>query len=195
MVFSKNNIRELCGTMAYMKTIYELDLSSNKMNLICEDTLAFLENSTLRSLNLANNNISMLPSKISNIKTLQSVKLSGNNFACNCDMTWMIDWFTKRIVEDYDKVKCKNGKMIGRHIYNLTREEMGCYPHKLSLGEKLTIGILGTLIIIIVIFIIAVGRRWNEVKWLLYLHFNILDKSDRNEDLTGKKYDAFLCYK
>ena len=69
---------------------------------------------------------------------------------------------------------------------------MGCYPHKLSTAEKATIGIFGALIVGIVIAIVAISRRWNEVKWLLYLHFNILDKSDNNEDLTDKKYDAFV---
>ena len=71
---------------------------------------------------------------------------------------------------------------------------MGCYPHKLSIGEKITIGIFGALIVGIIIVVIAISRRWNEVKWFLYLHFNILDKQD-NEDLTDKKYDAFVSYR
>ena len=185
-----------------MRSISELNLSNNRINRICEDTLTYLQNGTIRNLNLANNKISTLSSKISEISSLQSVRLSGNNFTCNCYMTWMIDWFKKtttlgRIVKDYDEVICHGGirSVMGKQIYKLTTDEMGCYPHVLSLAERLTIGILGTLIIIIVIFIIAVGRRWNEVKWLLYLHFGILDRSDRNEDLTGKNYDAFLCYK
>ena len=117
-------------------------------------------------------------------------------------MIWMIDWFnernttSQRIVEDYDQIVCANGMKKGKKIYQLKPKDMGCYTsHELGTGEKLTIGIFGTLIVLIVIFIIAIGRRWNEVKWLLYLHFNILDKSDRNENLDGKKYDAFISYR
>ena len=85
--------------------------------------------------------------------------------------------------------------LVGKQIYQLTLEELGCYPHKLSTGEKVSIGIFGTLIIGITIAIIAVSRRWNEVKFLLYLHFDILDKNDRDEDLTDKLYDVFLSYR
>ena len=152
-------------------------------------------------LNLANNSITSLPSKLSNISSLQSVMLSGNNYICDCKMTWMIQWLSRRtadgerIVKDYQDVVCHSGKLVGKQIYKLTSDEMGCYPHRLSVGEKITIGIFGTLIVGIVITIIAKSRRWNEVKWFLYLHFNILDKSDNNKDLTEKKYDAFLSYR
>ena len=113
----------------------------------------------------------------------------------------MIDWFKERnvtgqrIVEDYDQIFCANGMQKGTKIYQLKAEEMGCFKSGLDTGGKLTIGIFGTLIVLIVIFIMAVGRRWNEVKWLLFLHFNIRDKSDRNENLDGKKYDAFISYR
>ena len=93
------------------------------------------------------------------------------------------------------RLTCHNEQMKGKFIYQLTPEEMGCYPRSLTLGEKLTIGILGSLIILIVIAIITISRRWKEVKWFLYLHFDILDKSDRNEELSGKKYDAFISYR
>ena len=91
-------------------------------------------------------------------------------------MAWMIRWFAMRNsdgtrkVKDYDKIVCDSGTQKGKLIFKLTTQEMGCYPHILSTGEKVTIGILGTLIVGIVIAIIAISRRWNEVKWFLYLH-------------------------
>ena len=199
--FSTNRISELCGKQTYFQTIVQLDLSQNEINNICEDTITFMKTGSIVELNLANNNITTLPSKISNISSLQSVWLSGNNFNCDCEMTWMIQWFLKlssngkRVVKDYQEIICHNGMMAGKQIYRLTLEEMGCYPHKLSTGEKITIGIFGTLIIGIVIAIIAISRRWNEVKFFLYLHFNILDKNDGDEDLSDKFYDVFVSYR
>ena len=190
-----------CGHIYYTKTISELNLSNNKINQICANTLEFLKAGKLNSLNLANNKLTSLTPSIRNITSLNLIKISGNSFVCDCDMTWMIHWLTQRtevgsyIVVDYDQVTCHNDQMKGKLIYQLTPEEMGCYPHSLTLEEKLTIGILGSLIILIVIAIITISRRWNEVKWFLYLHFDILDKSDRNEDLSGKKYDAFISYR
>ena len=197
---SRNRIRELCGKQPYLRTIAELDLSQNVINKICDETVDYIKTGSITDLNLANNSITTLPSKISNISSLQSVKVSGNNFICDCEMTWMIEWLSKRttngerIVKDYQNVVCHSGMLVGKQIFQITPEIMGCYPHKLSLGEKITIGIFGTLIVGIVIAIIAISRRWNEVKWFLYLHFNILDKCD-NEDLTDKKYDAFVSYR
>ena len=199
--FSNNKFTEFCNQRKYMKTTSVLDLSSNFVNRICEDTIKFLQNGKMTTLNLADNKLTTLPKTISKITSLQVVRLSGNNFTCNCRMIWMIDWFKERnttgqrIVEDYDQIFCANGMKKGTKIYQLKAEEMGCFKSGLDTVGKLTIGIFGTLIVLIVIFIIAVGRRWNEVKWLLYLHFNILDKSDRNENLDGKKYDAFISYR
>ena len=201
MDLSGNKISKLCGKQTYFETIVQLDLSQNVITKICEETVNHMENGSIVELNLANNSIATLPSKISNISSLQSVKLSGNNFICNCEMTWMIQWFSKRnvsgkrAVQDYREVVCHSGMLVGKQIYKLTSNEMGCYPHKLSLGEKITVGIFGTLIIGITIAIIAISRRWNEVKFFLYLHFDILDKNDGDEDLTNKCYDVFVSYR
>ena len=199
--FSDNELTSFCSEINYTKTISELNLSNNKINRICENTLEFLKTGKLNSLNIANNSLRSISPSIRNISSLNIIKISGNSFVCDCDMTWMIHWLIQRtkfgsyIVDDYDQVTCHNGQMDGKLIYQLTPEEMGCYPHSLTLGEKLTIGILGSLIILIVIAIITISRRWNEVKWFLYLHFDILDKSDRNENLNVKKYDAFLSHR
>ena len=199
--FSNNIFSELCSTPTYLQTINKLDLSNNRINNVCDYFVKYLRNGLISELSLVNNYITKLPSEVSNITSLQAVKLSQNKFICNCEMAWMIGWFAMRNsdgtrkVKDYDKIVCDSGKQKGKLIFKLTTQEMGCYPHILSTGEKVTIGILGTLIVGIVIVIIAISRRWNEVKWFLYLHFNILDKSDRNENLDGKKYDAFISYR
>ena len=201
MDLSGNKISKLCGKQKYFETIIQLDLSQNVINKICEETVNYMETGSIVELNLANNTIATLPSKLSNISSLQVVKLSGNKFICNCEMTWMIQWLSKRningkrIVKDYQDVVCHSGMLVGKQIYKLTSNKMGCYPHKLSTGEKITIGIFGTLIIGITIAIIAISRRWNEVKFFLYLHFDILDKNDGDEDLTNKYHDVFVSYR
>ena len=198
---SNNRFSELCGKQSYFRTITYLDFSQNVISKICEDTITYMKTGSIVELNLANNSITRLPSKISNISSLESVTLSGNEFICDCEMTWMIQWFLKlnsnseRLVKDYQDVVCHNSVMAGKQIYKLTLEEIGCYPHKLSTGEKITIGIFGTLIIGITIAIFAISRRWNEVKFFLYLHFDILDKNDGDEDLTDKFYDIFVSYR
>ena len=103
MDLSINKMPELCGKQPYLQTVVKLDLSSNVINKICDETVSYIKTGSIAELNLANNSITTLPSKISNISSLQSVKLSGNNFICDCEMTWMIQWLSKRNL---------NGKVI-----------------------------------------------------------------------------------
>ena len=201
MDLSGNKISKLCGKQTYFETILQLNISQNEINEVCEETVIYMKTASITELNLANNSITSLPSELSNISSLQSVRLSGNKYICDCEMIWMIQWLSRqtangeRIVKDYQNVVCHSGKLVGKQIYKLTSNEMGCYPHKLSLGEKITIGIFGTLIIGITIAILAISRRWNEVKFFLFLHFDILDKNDGDEDLTDKSYDVFVSYR
>ena len=82
----------------------------------------------------------------------------------------MIKWITKmtpsgkEIVKDYGSFFCQSGLMIGKQMYKLNLEEMGCYPHQLSMEEELTIGIFHIMIIMIIIAVIVISRRWNEIK-------------------------------
>ena len=93
--FSHNNLNTFSGEKEYMKVISELDLSNNLISYICEETLRYLENISLISLKLTNNQLTKLSPVIMSIKPLQIIKLSGNKFTCDCDMTWMIDWFAQ----------------------------------------------------------------------------------------------------
>ena len=150
---SRNRIPELCGKQPYLRTIAELNLSQNAIHKICEETVIFMKTGVIVELNLANNSITSLPSALSNISSLQTVMLSGNKFICACEMTWMIQWLSRRtadgeiVVKDYQDVVCHSGKLVGKQIYKLTSNEIGCYPHKLSVGEKITIGTFRALIV------------------------------------------------
>ena len=179
---SNNRFLELCGRHTYLQTITKLDFSQNKIGRVCEDTVTFMKTGSIVELNLANNSITSLPSEISNISSLQSVMLSGNKFICDCKMTWMMKWFSKRnlngkqIVKDYQDVVCCSGIMTGKLIYNLSVVEMGCFPQKFSTREKITISIFGTLTIVMTIAIIVISRRWNEVKFFYISILTFLTK-------------------
>ena len=98
-----------------------------------------------------------------------------------------------RIVRDYEKVKClKTNKLI----YKLTAVEMSCFPKELTSWQIAILGIGGGIIILVVLAIIVVAKRWNEVKWFLFYHFDIRDKRDDDVNiLVGKKWDAMISYR
>ena len=152
-------------------------------------------------LDLSQNLLSEISPRIMN-GHFEKIWLSGNRFDCNCDMLWMADWLANttspsggHLVKDYKKVICRTGPYKGAPIYTLTAANMHCLP---SVIPVWAIGLLsgaGVLIIAIVIAIIAIARRWNEVKFWLYLHFDILNKND--DDLVkiqDFQFDALLSY-
>ena len=82
--FSNNIFSELCSTPTYLQTINKLDISNNRINHVCEYFVKYLKTGPVSELNLVNNDITRLPSEVSNITSLQTVKLSQNKFICNC---------------------------------------------------------------------------------------------------------------
>ena len=132
---------------------------------------------------------------------MKAIKLAGNTITCNCDMLWLISWMNKfspggtRIVSDYGKVKCSNVPN-GKLIYKLTAVEMGCFPKELTSWQKAILGVGGGIIVLVVIAIAVVAKRWNEVRWFLFFHFNIRDKRDDDVNLLERmKWDAMISYR
>ncbi len=80
-------------------------------------------------------------------------------------------------------------------IVELNRVDMGCYPDRLPSWEITLLVVTGILFIAIGVSMFLVFRRWKEVKFWLYKHFDILDKSDIGEDLEGIKFDGLLSYR
>ena len=194
MDFSKNNITNLCGTQSYLKAIFGMWLRDSNIRVISDDILDTFQQGKIEMLDLQNNLLQRLPLNIQNVATLSKIWLSNNPFICDCNMLWMKDWMFNKsremIVQDPYEVKCPDGDSIDK----LDPVKMGCYPNGLTLLQKFVIGLSAVVTVAIVIAIIAISRRWNEVKWFVYLHFNILGKNDGNEDLANKEYDALLSY-
>ena len=85
--------------------------------------LALNESKTMESLNLAGNELQTVPRSMQSMSSIKKIKLGGNPYHCNCDMTWMIGWLninrTKDIVDDYTDIICDNGKFKTIPVYRL----------------------------------------------------------------------------
>ena len=191
--FSMNNMTYLCGTQTYLERIISLKVNNGKINSICDEMLNILAKGKIQVLDLSNNYLRRLPPGIQILKNLTDIELSGNPFVCDCKMIWMKNWLNKfnRSMESLSYVKC-NGSTP---IIKLDAVQMGCYPRDLTLWQKILIGLSTSLTMMIVIAIVTISKRWKEVKWFMYLHFDILDKNDGNEYLDNKESDALLSYR
>ena len=189
--FSANNITEIYGSQAYLRNILGLNLKNGRISTVSENFLNTLARGKIQTLNLTNNNIQTLPKAIKQIDSLIDIGLSHNPLICNCDTIWMKDWLItfNESRRDLLRVKCNNGTSI------LKLDGLECFGKELPTWLKSLIGLSVGLTILTVIAIIAINRRWNEVKWFMYLHFDILDKKDGNENLQNKENDALISYR
>ena len=133
--------------------------------------------------------------KIVKATSLVDMRLSNNPFECDCDMLWLNDWLTnnsgRAVIRDYREVKCRDGHLL----YRLDAVKMGCFPKELTVWEKILTRSSAFVILGVAVATIFISRRWKEVKWFMYLHFDVLDKNDEDEDLEIVEADALLSYR
>ena len=189
--FSANNITYLNGTQPYLRNILGLTLKNGRIISVSENILYTLQRGRIQTLDLTNNKIQILPQAIRLFDSLTDVGLSRNPLVCDCDTFWMKDWLItfNQSRRDLLRVKCNNGTPV------LQLDGLECVRKELPTWLKSLIGALVGLTILTVIAIIAISRRWNEVKWFVFLHFDILNKNDGKENLQNKENDVLISYK
>ncbi len=192
MQFTHNPLVKLDATYDYLETLLHLNFSGNKIEKISDRTVKIIAQSKCQFLDLSSNSIRRLPTSCKLLPNSTKLRLGNNEFICDCKMLWMIDWMSSGQVEDFYYIKCGKGKFAGKYMHSLDGFKMGCFP----VWQKILIGVSVTITVLIVIAIIGISRRWNEVKWFMFLHFDILDKNDAaNEKLSNKEFDALLSYR
>ena len=202
IIMHNNLLKELCDKYPSSNNVTGINLALNNITKICPTFLeSFLHNGHMQEIGFHNNRLSSIPQEIQKIKNIK-LWLGGNPFQCNCDMLWMISWLAnstlpsgEHLVPDYRNVTCDNGIYKGKEIYKLNRVDMGCYPNRMPSWEIALLATVGILLVTFCIIMFLVFRRWNEVKFWMYKHFDILDKRDKEENLEGIKFDALLSYR
>ena len=66
---------------------------------------------------------------------------------------------------------------------------MGCiFP----IWAIITISLVAVIILIV---IIAIYRKWEAIKFFMFMHFDILPNDDGPENLDQMEFDAFVTYR
>ncbi len=205
IVIHNASLHTLCKKYFFPEDVTHLNLSTNRIKNICP---SFLQTDTktaldqITELDISNNLLKSLPREIVRATKTTKIWLSKNPYMCNCDMLWMVDWLAnaklssgKPVVQDYKDVTCSGGIADGIHMYRLNQVDIGCYPSKMATWEIGLLAATGAILILIGMTMFFVFKKWKEVKFWLYQHFDILDKRDRGEDLSGIRFDALISYR
>ena len=118
-----------------LKDIKHFDFQNSSVQYITDDFFSEIRTAKKFSfLNLANNDLKIFPKSL-NGTNFSEVYLAGNPIDCNCDMLWFTEFLNRtnpqsgdRIVKDYEKVLCSDGRWNGTQVYKLRAVEMGCFP-------------------------------------------------------------------
>ena len=78
---------------------------------------------------------------------------------------------------------------VGTLVYQLDNKIMGCiFP----------IWAISTIVIsavVIVVIIIIINRKWEAIRFFMFVNFDILPKDDGQENLEEMEFDAFVTYR
>ncbi len=67
---------------------------------------------------------------------------------------------------------------------------MGCVAFPIWIGI-----VTGIVIFVIIITLILTNRKWEAIKFLLFMKFDILTNDDEPENVDELQFDAFITYR
>ncbi len=67
---------------------------------------------------------------------------------------------------------------------------MGCVTFPVWIGI-----VTGILVVGLIIIIVVINRKWNAIKFRLFMKFNILIDRDDPENVDELEFDAFIAYR
>ncbi len=67
---------------------------------------------------------------------------------------------------------------------------MGCISFPFWIGI-----VTGTVILFLLISVVVVNRKWEAIKFLLFMRFNFLVNDDQPGNIDELEYDAFVIYR
>ena len=77
----------------------------------------------------------------------------------------------------------------GTPFYQLDKQTMGC------IFPIWAISTIVTTAVIVVVIIIILNRKWEAIRFFMFMHFDVLPGDDVQENLDEMEFDAFITYR
>ncbi len=72
----------------------------------------------------------------------------------------------------------------------LNRKSMGCLDFPVWIGIS-----IGCVVVVVVVVGIVINRKWEAIKFLMFMKFDLLVNDDPPEKLSEMEFDAFVAYR
>ncbi len=199
ITLSDNNIKAIKSTYKYVQNITHLNLHKTRLKTISKKFLDdIVKSRRLKSFNLANNFLQVLPREVLQMEFVREFYISGNPYQCNCSTIWMKDWLhnltkssSNQSVVDYKEAKCSDHSILmpSKPLYELDAELMGCIP--IPFPFKQVIPASAAVLLMVVITALTI-LNWELVKYALFMKLGVSFNDDDPENLLKMDYDCFL---
>ncbi len=67
---------------------------------------------------------------------------------------------------------------------------MGCLNFPLWIGIT-----IGSVVVLVIVVIIVINRKWEAVKFFLFMRFNVSVNDDLPENVEDFEFDAFVSFR
>ena len=181
----------------YLKYVTKVDVGFNRLTNIKKGVLEAFKDRENFSLDISNNQISVLPKEIMSLH-FSELKLGNNPYICDCTTLWMKYWIRDRRVPitDWNDITCLDIHKRGHRIVSVSDDNFVC-ASKFNTLKKVVlpavcvgIGALCTMICLILVY-----SYKQELKVLLFIYFGIhpFDKEEGKHSVN-EYLDVFIVH-
>ena len=189
--YGHNNITYV-GPHHYFRRVKTLDISFNQVTEIHD--AAFREAQQLEKLYIQFNLLTYLPKTVEDMN-LKVLKLSSNNYHCDCKSLWMKHWIlrNRHVIVEWKELSCSN-KATGRKLIEVRDSDFVCKEEFNSIRDvivpSVTCSVIMCLLVISGAFIYAYRL---ECKVLMYVYLGV-HPFDRDDDELEENLDCVIVH-
>ena len=171
----------------FLNRVIVLDVSHNQIHEIVGSV--FKKTTNLEKIFVQSNLLSYLPKTIEDLN-LKTIKLSHNNFQCDCKSLWMKKWLrrNKYIVKEWNTIKCTNQES-GRLFIEVNDSDFVCKEFN-SVRDVFVLAISLAMLLVMLIFLYAYRLA---LKVLMYIYLGI-HPFDRDNDDPQEHIDCVIVH-
>lgn len=189
--YGGNNI-SFVGPNRFMKHVRVLDVSMNSVTGIHAGV--FKQAWKLKELFLQSNLLTYLPKSVEGLG-LNAIKLSQNNFHCDCHSLWMKHWIlrNRHVILGWNELSCSN-KATGRKLIDVNDSDFVCKEEFDSVRDVIIPSVTCSVILcLLVISGVLVYAYRLECKVLMYVYLGV-HPFDRDADSLEESLDCVIVH-